>query len=102
MSETQRVLTLDIEGMTCASCVNRIERKLEKLPGVTAAVNLPLETARVTAPADVEDGTLIEVIRKAGYDARIHSPKKTRTEACLLYTSPSPRDRQKSRMPSSA
>lgn len=81
MSETQRVLTLDIEGMTCASCVNRIERKLEKLPGVTAAVNLPLETARVTAPADVEDGTLIEVIRKAGYDARIHSPKKTRTEA---------------------
>ncbi|MFC3183953.1 heavy-metal-associated domain-containing protein [Pseudoglutamicibacter albus] len=76
MSETQRVLTLDIEGMTCASCVNRIERKLEKLPGVTAAVNLPLETARVTAPADVEDGTLIEVIRKAGYDARIHSPRR--------------------------
>lgn len=89
MSETQRVLTLDIEGMTCASCVNRIERKLEKLPGVTAAVNLPLETARVTAPADVEDGTLIEVIRKAGYDARIHSPKKTRTEA-QTSTAPQP------------
>ena len=89
MSETQRVLTLDIEGMTCASCVNRIERKLEKLPGVTAAVNLPLETARVTAPADVEDGTLIEVIRKAGYDARIHSPKKTRVEA-QTSTAPHP------------
>ena len=89
MSETQRVLTLDIEGMTCASCVNRIERKLEKLPGVTAAVNLPLETARVTAPADVEDGTLIEVIRKAGYDARIHSPKKTRVEA-QTSTAPQP------------
>lgn len=89
MSEEQRVLTLDIEGMTCASCVNRIERKLEKLPGVTAAVNLPLETARVTAPADVEDGTLIEVIRKAGYDARIHSPKKTRVEA-QTSTAPQP------------
>lgn len=89
MSEKQRVLTLDIEGMTCASCVNRIERKLENLPGVTAAVNLPLETARVTAPADVEDGALIEVIRKAGYDAHVHSPKKTRTEA-QTNTAPQP------------
>ncbi|PWI27532.1 heavy metal translocating P-type ATPase [Pseudoglutamicibacter cumminsii] len=76
MSETQRAVTLDIDGMTCASCVNRIERKLGKLPGVTASVNLPLETARVTAPADVEDSELIEVIRKAGYDARVEAPKK--------------------------
>lgn len=76
MSETQRAVTLDIDGMTCASCVNRIERKLGKLPGVTASVNLPLETARVTAPADVEDSELIEVIRKAGYDARVQAPKK--------------------------
>ncbi len=76
MSETQRAVTLDIDGMTCASCVNRIERKLGKLPGVSASVNLPLETARVTAPADVEDSELIEVIRKAGYDARVQAPKK--------------------------
>lgn len=76
MSETQRAVTLDIDGMTCASCVNRIERKLGKLPGVTASVNLPLETARVTAPADLEDSELIEVIRKAGYDARVEAPKK--------------------------
>lgn len=76
MSETQRAVTLDIDGMTCASCVNRIERKLGKLPGVTASVNLPLETARVTVPEDVEDNELIEVIRKAGYDARVHAPKK--------------------------
>ncbi|MDK6274704.1 heavy metal translocating P-type ATPase [Pseudoglutamicibacter cumminsii] len=76
MSETQRAVTLDIDGMTCASCVNRIERKLGKLPGVSASVNLPLETARVTAPADVEDRELIDVIRKAGYDARVEAPKK--------------------------
>ncbi|MBM7795760.1 heavy metal translocating P-type ATPase [Pseudoglutamicibacter cumminsii] len=76
MSETQRAVTLDIDGMTCASCVNRIERKLGKLPGVSASVNLPLETARVTVPEDIEDNELIEVIRKAGYDARVHAPKK--------------------------
>ena len=48
-----RVLDLDIEGMTCASCVNRVERKLGKLDGVEATVNLPLESAHVTVPADI-------------------------------------------------
>ena len=38
-----RVVELDIEGMTCASCVNRVEKKLGKLDGVEATVNLPLE-----------------------------------------------------------
>ena len=42
-----RVVDLSISGMTCASCVGRIERKLSKLEGVTASVNLPLESARV-------------------------------------------------------
>ena len=46
-----RVIELDIEGMTCASCVNRVERKLGKLDGVEATVNLPLESAHVTVPA---------------------------------------------------
>ena len=45
-----RVIELDIDGMTCASCVSRVERKLGKLDGVTATVNLPLESARVTVP----------------------------------------------------
>lgn len=36
-----RVVELDIEGMTCASCVNRVERKLGKIEGVEATVNLP-------------------------------------------------------------
>ena len=50
-----RVIELDIEGMTCASCVGRVERKLGKLDGVTATVNLPLESAHVTVPATVTD-----------------------------------------------
>ena len=46
-----RAVELDITGMTCASCANRIERKLNKLDGVTASVNYATERARVTAPA---------------------------------------------------
>jgi len=42
-----RIIELDIEGMTCASCVARVERKLGKLDGVEASVNLPLESAHV-------------------------------------------------------
>ena len=49
--QAERVVDLDIQGMTCASCVARVERKLGKLEGVAALVNLPLESARVTAPA---------------------------------------------------
>ena len=40
-----RIVELDIEGMSCASCVGRVERKLGKLDGVTASVNMPLEPA---------------------------------------------------------
>ncbi|MGY4542639.1 cation transport ATPase [Arthrobacter sp. UYNi723] len=43
-----RIIELDIEGMTCASRVARVERKLGKLDGVEASVNLPLESAQVT------------------------------------------------------
>ena len=44
----ERTVDLAIEGMTCASCVARVEKKLNRLPGVEATVNLPLESARVT------------------------------------------------------
>ncbi|MEO9329381.1 heavy metal translocating P-type ATPase [Gordonia aurantiaca] len=60
---------LDISGMTCASCANRIERKLNKLDGVTATVNYATERAHVEAPAEVGADDLVEVIRAAGYDA---------------------------------
>ncbi|WP_345471255.1 heavy metal translocating P-type ATPase [Glutamicibacter ectropisis] len=69
-----RTVDLDIQGMTCASCVNRVERKLGKLPGVTASVNLPLETAKVEVPQGVSDETLISTVEAAGYTATLKKP----------------------------
>ncbi|WP_138418177.1 heavy metal translocating P-type ATPase [Sinomonas gamaensis] len=66
-----RVIELAIEGMTCASCVSRVERKLGKLEGVTATVNLPLESARVLAPSGISDQQLLEQVSAAGYSASL-------------------------------
>ncbi|WP_129660178.1 heavy metal translocating P-type ATPase [Rothia uropygialis] len=66
-----RIVDLSIEGMTCASCVGRVERKLGKIEGVEASVNLPLKSARVTAPKDIADETLLETVRSAGYTPSI-------------------------------
>ncbi|MCU1519090.1 MAG: heavy metal translocating P-type ATPase [Pseudarthrobacter sp.] len=69
-----RVVDLDIEGMTCASCVNRVEKKLGKLDGVQASVNLPLESARVEVPAGITDEQITATVEAAGYTARIRQP----------------------------
>lgn len=62
---------LPIEGMTCASCVGRVEKALQALPGVeSAAVNLATEEATVRASADVDAEVLAHAVRKAGYDVR--------------------------------
>jgi len=61
--------SLSIGGMTCASCVTRVERKLNKLDGVTATVNLATETARVEYPSSLAVSDLIAVVRQAGYTA---------------------------------
>lgn len=68
-----RVLNLDIGGMTCASCVGRVERKLGKIEGVQSSVNLPLESARVIVPQGVSDQEIIQTVEQAGYTA---TPKK--------------------------
>ncbi|MDR0283802.1 MAG: heavy metal translocating P-type ATPase [Propionibacteriaceae bacterium] len=60
--------------MTCASCAARIEKKLGKLPEVTATVNLATERALVTAPPDTSIQALITVVEAAGYTARVHAP----------------------------
>jgi Cu+-exporting ATPase len=70
-----RDVDLDIAGMTCASCANRIQRKLNKLDGVTASVSYATERAHVSAPPDVATDELIAVVRKAGYDAALPSPE---------------------------
>jgi P-type Cu+ transporter len=65
-------LELPIEGMTCASCASRIERKLNKLDGVTASVNYATEKAAVEYdPAQVTPGALIDAVEQVGYSARL-------------------------------
>ena len=78
--DTARVVELDIQGMTCASCVRRVENKLRAIQGVHASVNLPLESARVFAPAGVDDQQLIERVAAAGYTARLHEPAEGHEE----------------------
>ena len=65
-----RVMELAIGGMTCASCAARIEKKLNKLDGVTATVNFATQTARVAFPDAVSAGDLISVVERAGYTGR--------------------------------
>jgi Cu+-exporting ATPase len=61
---------LEIQGMTCASCVMRVEKALAKVPGVArASVNLATEKASVDADASVPLDALLAAVRKAGYDA---------------------------------
>ncbi|WP_344007015.1 heavy metal translocating P-type ATPase [Nocardioides lentus] len=63
--------------MTCASCANRIERKLNKVEGVTASVNYATERARVSHPAGVSADDLIDVVARAGYGASLPRPAAT-------------------------
>lgn len=72
-------LDILVEGMTCASCVVRVEKALRKVPGVLdASVNLATETARIHAPAEVADAA-VAAIRKAGYDASLVPVEASRT-----------------------
>jgi len=67
-----RAVELDIDGMTCAACVARVEKALAKVPGVArASVNLATERARVESDAAVEPERLADAVRKAGYEATL-------------------------------
>ena len=67
----QEQLQVDIGGMTCSSCAARIEKRLNRMDGVTAAVNYATEQARVTYPPGVSSDELIAQIEAAGYTASI-------------------------------
>ncbi|MFI6992309.1 heavy metal translocating P-type ATPase [Nonomuraea wenchangensis] len=69
-----KAVELTIGGMTCASCANRIERKLNKLDGVTATVNYATEKAKVTFPEGLDPRALVEEVEKAGYSAALPAP----------------------------
>lgn len=72
---------LEIGGMTCASCANRIERKLNKLDGVTASVNYATEKAKVNVPAGYDAGLLVAEVERTGYTAALPGPASTEPDA---------------------
>jgi len=82
-----RTIALQIRGMTCAACAARIEKGLNRLPGVSAAVNFATEQAHVTVSAGGHtEEALVGVVRKAGYDAEVlteasHAEEKARRQA---------------------
>ena len=67
-------LDLDVQGMTCASCAARVEKKLNKLDGVQASVNYATERAHIVAPTGVSVADLIKVVEQAGYGASVPEP----------------------------
>ena len=75
----QETVVLDIEGMTCSSCVARVEKSLNTVDGVHAMVNLATNSARVEFPANVETSELIAAVAKVGYHAQLGKRHRSRT-----------------------
>ncbi|WP_191984426.1 heavy metal translocating P-type ATPase [Amycolatopsis eburnea] len=72
---TAERVELAIGGMTCASCAARVERKLNKVGGVTATVNYATEKAQVSYPSELSVADLTAVVEAAGYSARLPEPE---------------------------
>nr|MBA2716318.1 heavy metal translocating P-type ATPase [Propionibacteriales bacterium] len=78
----EQTVELAIGGMTCASCAARVEKKLNRVPGVTATVNYATEKAEVTYAGDVTPDALVAVVAATGYSAALPRPSsKARTDA---------------------
>ena len=94
------VVELSVDGMTCASCANRIEKKLNKIDGVTATVNFATEKARVEFGDGVTADQLVATVEDAGYQAHLPTAESTEVEGdptaalrtrlliCLVLTVP--------------
>ncbi|WP_404275574.1 heavy metal translocating P-type ATPase [Exiguobacterium undae] len=81
-----KTIELNIEGMTCAACSARIEKVLNRMDGVEATVNLPLETARIAVPDDMEEQTILDKIKKVGYSATLKTtPHEQVQNRRMLY-----------------
>jgi Cu+-exporting ATPase len=88
-TETTHDVELAITGMTCASCANRIERKLNKLDGVTATVNYATEKAKVVFPDTITPEQLVETVEQAGYAAALPAPPKAAGDEAEVEEDPS-------------
>ncbi|GLX41018.1 carbonate dehydratase [Streptomyces roseochromogenus] len=67
---------ITVGGMTCAACVNRVEKRLGRIEGVSATVNLATGRARVLHPPGVTAAELVAAVERAGYTAGLHSPPR--------------------------
>ena len=86
------IVDMAVGGMTCASCVRRVERKLGKLDGVHAQVNLATESARITLKHDYSDAELEEVVKAAGYEPQIRSRRLASAQAPTATLTPQTRE----------
>jgi Cu+-exporting ATPase len=73
-TDTGRSVELIIGGMTCASCAARVEKKLNRMDGVTATVNYATEKAKVTYPDGISTDDLVATVEKTGYTATLPAP----------------------------
>lgn len=76
---TEITTDLVVGGMTCAACVNRVEKKLGKLEGVVATVNLATGRARVTHPDSYAPEDLVVAVEQAGFTASLPEPPAAET-----------------------
>src|SRR5215217_2368549 len=76
-----QTVDLRIGGMTCASCAARIEKKLNRIPGVSATVNFATESAHVVLPAGTPVEAAIATVEATGYTAHLPAPSPAATDA---------------------
>jgi Cu+-exporting ATPase len=76
-------LTLAVDGMTCASCAARIEKRLNRIDGVQASVNFATEKASIEFPDDVTADDLVAAVEATGYTATIHRNERTGDDGYL-------------------
>ncbi|MBT0771315.1 copper-translocating P-type ATPase [Kineosporia sp. J2-2] len=79
-----RQVDLAIGGMTCASCATRVEKKLNRMAGVNATVNLATERAHVLVATGVSDAALISTVEATGYTAKLPEPDEKPTQETTL------------------
>ena len=91
---TTRDVELVIGGMTCASCAARIEKKLNKLPGVTATVNYATEKARVSVPEQIDTADLVATVKATSLSGMVRlsprqlaSRRRTHSASCSSRSS---------------
>ncbi|MBL1079533.1 copper-translocating P-type ATPase [Nocardia sp. 2] len=82
-------IELEIGGMTCASCASRIEKKLNRIEGVTATVNYATEKAKVSFPESVTTDDLIAKVVDTGYTAGVHNPQPVKSAGSEDDSAPS-------------